>query len=225
MFGAPEDAVGYEWLHDFARDLLGTQQGIKVIDFSEVPSDILPIVVGVLSRVLYEIHFWTDEDARSALTLVCDEAHLYLPSGLPDVAEIRALDTFERIAKEGRKYGISLLVVSQRPADVSRTVLSQCNNFIALRLTNDQDQAVVRRLMPESMEGIVSALPLLDVGEALILGDAIVLPTRVRLDVPTVQPRSATKDFWTEWSEVEVKEDDLVAAVEAMRTQSRGAPH
>lgn len=221
MFGPPEEAVGYAWLHDFAKSLLGTKPGIKVIDFSQVPSDILPIVVGVLARMLYEIHFWTEEDKRSPITFVCDEAHLYLPDNAADVAELRALDSFERIAKEGRKYGISLLVVSQRPSDVSRTVLSQCNNFIALRLTNDQDQSVVKRLMPDSMEGIAAALPLLDVGEALLLGDALVLPTRIRLDAPVIKPRSATKNFWTEWSETEVDDADLVAAVEAMRMQAR----
>lgn len=221
MFDPPADHSDYDWLHAFARRLLGTDPGIKVVDFSEVPSDVLPIVVGVMARVLYEIHFWTAEEQRTPVTLVCDEAHLYLPAGNAGVADLRALDSFERIAKEGRKYGISLLVVSQRPSDVSRTVLSQCNNFVALRLTNDQDQAVVKRLMPDSMEGLTAALPLLDVGEALILGDAIILPTRIRLDAPKVKPTSATKNFWTEWNGTPVDDDALIAAVEAMRTQSR----
>ncbi|MCO7202767.1 ATP-binding protein, partial [Microbacterium sp. CnD16-F] len=221
MFNPPADHLGYDWLHDFAKRLLGTAPGIKVIDFSEVPSDVLPIVVGVMARVLYEIHFWTVEDKRTPVTLVCDEAHLYLPAGNAGAADLRALDSFERIAKEGRKYGISLLVVSQRPSDVSRTVLSQCNNFIALRLTNDQDQAVVKRLMPDSMDGLTAALPLLDVGEALLLGDAIILPTRIRLDAPKVKPTSATKNFWSDWNSAPVEEEALIAAVEAMRTQSR----
>lgn len=221
MFGPDEDVVDYTWLHELARNLLGTSPGIKVIDFSEVPSDILPIVVGVLARVLYEVHFWTDADKRTPITFVCDEAHLYLPTGTVGVAELRALDSFERIAKEGRKYGISLLVVSQRPSDVSKTVLSQCNNFIALRLTNDQDQAVVKHLMPDSMQGIAAALPLLDVGEALLLGDALILPTRIRLDTPTIRPRSATMNFWTDWNELEVEDADLVDAVESMRMQTR----
>lgn len=221
MFDPPADHLGYDWLHDFAKRLLGTAPGIKVIDFSEVPSDVLPIVVGVMARVLYEIHFWTVEDKRTPVTLVCDEAHLYLPAGNAGAADLRALDSFERIAKEGRKYGISLLVVSQRPSDVSRTVLSQCNNFIALRLTNDQDQAVVKRLMPDSMDGLTAALPLLDVGEALLLGDAIILPTRIRLDAPKVKPTSATKNFWSDWNSAPVEEKALIAAVEAMRTQSR----
>ncbi|MFV4914829.1 ATP-binding protein [Microbacterium lacticum] len=221
MFSPPTTHLAYDWLHDFAKRLLGTAPGIKVIDFSEVPSDVLPIVVGVMARVLYEIHFWTTEDKRTPVTLVCDEAHLYLPAGNAGAADLRALDSFERIAKEGRKYGISLLVISQRPSDVSRTVLSQCNNFIALRLTNDQDQAVVKRLMPDSMDGLTAALPLLDVGEALLLGDAIILPTRIRLDAPKVKPTSATKNFWTDWNSASVEEEALVAAVEAMRTQSR----
>lgn len=221
MFSPPEDATGYASLHDLASRLLGTDPGIKIIDFSEVPSDVLPVVVGVLARLLYEIHFWTDAEKRTPLTFVCDEAHLYLPSGNADAAELRALDAFERISKEGRKYGISLLVVSQRPSDVSKTVLSQCNNFVVLRLTNDQDQAVVKRLMPDSMDGLTAALPLLDVGEALLLGDAIILPTRIKLDVPKIKPASATKDFWTEWNERSVEDADLVAAVEAMRAQSR----
>ena len=221
MFEPPNGATKYEWLHELAKQLLGTRRGIKVIDFSEVPSDVLPIVVGVLARVLYEIRFWTSEDKRTPVTLVCDEAHLYLPAGAADTAELRALDSFERIAKEGRKYGVSLLAVSQRPSDVSRTVLSQCNNFIVLRLTNDQDQAVIRRLMPDSMEGLTASLPLLDVGEALLLGDAIVLPTRIRLDQPKIKPSSATKSFWTDWGTIPVVDDDLVEAVEAMRKQSR----
>jgi hypothetical protein len=221
MFSPPAEALSYEWLHSLAKQLLGTEQGIKIIDFSEVPSDVLPIMVGVLARLLYEVHFWATEASRTPFTLVCDEAHLYLPSGNAGVGEMRALDAFERIAKEGRKYGVSLLVVSQRPADVSRTVLSQCNNFIALRLTNDQDQAVIRRLMPDSMEGITAALPLLDVGEALLLGDALVLPTRIRLDKPRIKPTSATRNFWTEWNERAVDDEDIVAAVEALRMQSR----
>jgi hypothetical protein len=221
MFTPPANTQAYDWLHSFAKDLLGTRRGIKVIDFSEVPSDVLPIMVGVLSRLLYEIHFWNDESSRTPFTLVCDEAHLYLPAAAADIAESRALDAFERIAKEGRKYGVSVLIVSQRPSDVSRTVLSQCNNFIALRLTNEQDQAVIRKLMPDNMEGVTAALPLLDVGEALLLGDALILPTRIRLDKPVVKPTSATKEFWTEWSERPVDDDDVVSAVEALRKQSR----
>ena len=163
-----------------------------------------------------------DKDSRHPLTIVCDEAHLYLPvRDSAEAAEKRALESFERIAKEGRKYGVSLLVVSQRPSDVSRTILSQCNNFLVLRLTNDQDQSVVKRLMPESMGGITDILPLLDLGEALLLGDSILLPTRIKLDRPKIEPASATRQFWTDWATQTPKPDAVSKAVEALRRQVR----
>ena len=225
MFQPPEECNAYGWLENMLMKLLAvseSQRGIKIIDFSEVPSDVLPIITGVLARLLYNIQFWMDKDARHPLTIVCDEAHLYLPvRDAAEAAEKRALEAFERIAKEGRKYGVSLLVVSQRPSDVSRTILSQCNNFLVLRLTNDQDQSVVKRLLPESMVGITDILPLLDLGEALLLGDSILLPTRIKLDTPKIAPESATRQFWSDWANQEPKPDAVSKAVEALRRQVR----
>ena len=225
MFQPPEECNAYGWLENMLMKLFAvseSQRGIKIIDFSEVPSDVLPIITGVLARLLYNIQFWMDKDARHPLTIVCDEAHLYLPvRDAAEAAEKRALEAFERIAKEGRKYGVSLLVVSQRPSDVSRTILSQCNNFLVLRLTNDQDQSVVKRLLPESMVGITDILPLLDLGEALLLGDSILLPTRIKLDKPKIAPESATRQFWSDWANQEPKPDAVSKAVEALRRQVR----
>lgn len=225
MFQPPEECNAYGWLENMLMKLFAvseSQRGIKIIDFSEVPSDVLPIITGVLARLLYNIQFWMDKDARHPLTIVCDEAHLYLPvRDAAEAAEKRALEAFERIAKEGRKYGVSLLVVSQRPSDVSRTILSQCNNFLVLRLTNDQDQSVVKRLLPESMVGITDILPLLDLGEALLLGDSILLPTRIKLDKPTIAPESATRQFWSDWANQEPKPDAVSKAVKALRRQVR----
>ncbi|MGM9473448.1 ATP-binding protein [Pseudarthrobacter sp. YS3] len=221
MFQAPDATSQYEWLHGLAKNMLGTAPGIKIVDFSEVPSDALPVVVGVFARVLYDIQFWSTPDQRTPFTFVCDEAHLYLPSDNVTARDQRALDSFERIAKEGRKYGVSLLVVSQRPSDVSKTVLSQCNNFIVLRLTNDQDRRVIERVMPDNLAGLTASLPLLDVGEAIVIGDSIVLPTRIRLDSPTIKPDSATRKFWSEWNTKAAVPESLAAAVEAMRRQSR----
>lgn len=154
---------------------------------------------------------------------MCDEAHLYLPAGDARVAEQRALDAFERIAKEGRKYGVSLMVVSQRPSDVSRTVLSQCNNFMVLRLTNEQDRSVVQRLVPDNLSGLTDALPLLDIGEAIILGDSMVLPSRIKLSVPTVKPVSATRDFWTDWNTRQLKDSVVETAIANLRAQGKSA--
>lgn len=224
MFMPPAHAQQYAWLAEQIIRLLGSNsgKGIKVIDFSEVPSDVLPVVTGTLARLLYDIQFWMRQDKRTPTTLLCDEAHLYLPvRDDADAVQRQALGSFERIAKEGRKYGFSLLVVSQRPSDVSKTILSQCNNFLALRLTNETDQAVIKRLMPDSLSGLTGILPLLDTGEALMLGDAILLPSRIKLDKPAIPPNSATRDFWKDWGSLSPDAKALGEAVEALRSQTR----
>ena len=180
------------------------------------------MVAGTFSRLLYDLQFWLEPEKRLPVALVCDEAHIYLPvKNEADAVEKQALATFERIAKEGRKYGVSLVVVSQRPSDVSRTILSQCNNFLVLRLTNDTDQNVVRKLMPDSMVGLTEMLPLLDTGEALLLGDAILLPARIKLDKPTIEPDSGTLDFWSDWSKNHSDNEAIRLAVETLRRQTR----
>lgn len=224
MFTPPAAANTYDWLAAQIAKLLGSNggKGIKIIDFSEVPSDVLPVVTGTLARLLYDVQFWMAAEKRTPVTLLCDEAHLYLPvRDDADAVQRQALGAFERIAKEGRKYGFSLLVVSQRPSDVSRTILSQCNNFLSLRLTNDADQGVIKRLMPDSLAGLTSVLPLLDTGEALMLGDAVLLPSRIKLDLPNVVPDSATRDFWKDWGAQAPDEAALVRAVESLRSQTR----
>jgi hypothetical protein len=229
LFQAPKELHSYNALHEIVGSLMDfTERGenknqVKVVDFSEVPADILPVIVGLVARMVYQVQFWMKEDKRQPLVFVCDEAHLYLPKkNETNTIEKRALENFEKIAKEGRKYGVGLMVVSQRPSDVSDTILSQCNNFIVLRLTNMEDQGVVKNLLPDSMEGFTDLLPVLDIGEALIVGDAVLLPTRVKLRKPheNNRPLSATVDFWDEWSK-EDKRSDVVQAVENMRKQSR----
>lgn len=224
MFTPPPIANTYNWLAGQIAKLLGSNggKGIKIIDFSEVPSDVLPVVTGTLARLLYDVQFWMAAEKRTPVTLLCDEAHLYLPvRDDADAVQRQALGAFERIAKEGRKYGFSLLVVSQRPSDVSRTILSQCNNFLSLRLTNDADQGVIKRLMPDSLAGLTNVLPLLDTGEALMLGDAVLLPSRIKLDLPTVTPDSATRDFWKDWGAQASDVSALAKAVESLRSQTR----
>lgn len=227
MFKPPAAALKYGWLATQIAKILAPgdgKPGIHIVDFSEVPSDVLPVVTGIFARLLYNVQFWMQPEKRTPFVFVCDEAHLYLPVHEDaDAVEKQALYSFERIAKEGRKYGVSLLVVSQRPSDVSRTILSQCNNFLILRLTNDQDQSVVRRLMPDSLAGVLDGLPLLDTGEALLLGDAILLPARIKLNYPTIEPLSQTRNFWQEWGERAPDATAVTAAVETLRRQSRRA--
>lgn len=227
MFQPIAQSQNYTWLSEMLCNLLGYfdgKPGIKIIDFSEVPSDVLPVVTGTLARLLYNIQFWMDPTKRTPFTLICDEAHLYLPiKDEADAVQKQALYNFERIAKEGRKYGVSILAVSQRPADVSKTILSQCNNFVVLRLTNEKDKGVIRNLLPDSLKSTIEFLPLLDVGEALVVGDAILLPSKILLDKPSDehQPISATKDFWDAWDSKIPDNDAVTKAVEALRSQSR----
>ncbi|MEW6114822.1 MAG: ATP-binding protein, partial [Thermodesulfobacteriota bacterium] len=227
MFNAPEATSDFEWLSTLAKLLMcGTCAqddccgGVKILDFSEVPSDVLPLIVGRIASLVFFVQQWTLNRHRHPIALLCDEAHLYIPNrteagGIADAA----LRYFERIAKEGRKYGVGLVVVSQRPSEVSRTVLSQCNNVVALRLTNAEDQNVIQRLLPDSLGGFTGLLPILDTGEALVVGDASLLPSRIRISQPRSKPDSGTIDFWDKWSSAEpvkVVED----AVRAWRRQS-----
>ncbi|ENS4778751.1 ATP-binding protein, partial [Klebsiella variicola] len=223
LFNSPDKYNLYDSLSMIAEKLMeyGEQkQSIKVIDFSEVPADILPVIIGLVARIIYQVQFWTDPKSRRPVAFVCDEAHLYLPRKEGNPVERRAVEAFEKIAKEGRKYGVALMIVSQRPSDVSATILSQCNNIISLRLTNADDQTTVRKLLPESLESLLEALPIMDVGEAMVVGDSVLLPSRIKIDPPTQKPLSATIDFWSRWQE-NVTNTDFALAVENMRRQNR----
>ncbi|MDD5531020.1 MAG: ATP-binding protein [bacterium] len=227
MMTPSKEVQQFEWLSDLARLLIGGRKhqndekgGVKIIDFSEVPSDILPLVVGRIASLIFSVQQWTEKKDRHPIALLCDEAHLYIPEN-PNLGGISesSLRYFERIAKEGRKYGVGLVVISQRPSEVNKTVLSQCNNYIALRLTNAEDQNVIKRLLPDSLGGFADLLPVLDTGEAIVVGDASLLPSRIRITAPKNHPNSGTIDFWDEWKN-ENKENVIKKSVHSWRKQS-----
>ena len=224
MFSSGESLLSYDYMAELCSNLMapsnGGRKGVKIIDFSEVPSDILPLIVSLIARIIFSVQQWTDIGHRHPIAIFCDEAHLYIPANTEKSIDDASLVTFERISKEGRKYGIGLVVISQRPSEVNRTVLSQSNNFIAMRLTNVDDQAVVKRLLPDSLGDYAEMLPILDIGEALVVGDASLLPSRIRVSPPSLKPRSATIDFWDEWSK-DTADVDISGAIEALRKQSR----
>ncbi|MDO4921352.1 MAG: ATP-binding protein [Phascolarctobacterium sp.] len=224
MFASEKRLLNYDYMSELCSKLMlpsiAGKKGVKIIDFSEVPSDILTLIVSLIARVIFSVQQWTNSAHRHPIALFCDEAHLYIPANTEKSIDDASLVTFERISKEGRKYGIGLVVISQRPSEVNRTVLSQSNNFIAMRLTNVDDQAVVKRLLPDSLGDYAEMLPILDIGEALVVGDASLLPSRIRVTPPDMKPRSATIDFWDEWSK-ESPSVDIDSAVEALRKQSK----
>ena len=227
LFQISNDELELDWMNELCCRLMqgsalnSKKCGVKIIDFSEVPSDVLPLVIGLVARIVFTVQQWTPKEQQHPLCLFCDEAHLYIPERTnQDAASELGLKSFERIAKEGRKYGVSLAVISQRPSEVNRTVLSQCNNFISLRLSNAEDQTVIKRLLPDNLAGLTEVLPILDIGEALVVGDASLLPTRVIIDEPNIKPESATIKFWQMWSNKDATQD-IVTAVNGLRKQSK----
>ncbi|MEJ8838178.1 ATP-binding protein [Ramlibacter sp. AN1133] len=230
LFQGDRETQAFDWLDRLVTALLAGSLdqkkgggGVKIIDFSEVPSDVLPLMVSLVAKLAFSVQQWTEVSMRHPVAIFCDEAHLYIPERQQagGAGEI-SVEIFERIAKEGRKYGVGLVVISQRPSEVNRTVLSQCNNLVAMRLTNGDDQSVVRRLLPDSLGGFGDLLPVLDTGEALVVGDASLLPTRIRVSTPEHRPNSGTVDFWERWaSDKEV--GGLSVAVDGWRKQTMQA--
>jgi len=227
LFQGTTETHMFDWLERLVKALLAGSinqkdggGGVKIIDFSEVPSDVLPLMVSLVAKLAFSVQQWTEACMRHPIAIFCDEAHLYIPERQQSggAGEI-SVEIFERIAKEGRKYGVGLVVISQRPSEVNRTVLSQCNNLVAMRLTNGDDQSVVRRLLPDSLAGFGDLLPVLDTGEALVVGDASLLPTRIRVSMPEHRPNSGTVEFWERWASGEAVAD-LSIAVDGWRKQT-----
>lgn len=223
MFSSDKSLLDYNYLNTLCKQLMAPASqsgGVKIIDFSEVPSDVLPLMVSLIARLIFSVQQWVDKERINPIAIFCDEAHLYIPANAQQGVETSSLHSFERISKEGRKYGIGLVVISQRPSEVNHTVLSQSSNFIAMRLTNAEDQSVIKKLLPDSIGNFAEILPILNVGEAIVVGDASLLPSRVLIDKPQIEPNSATVKFWTEWNKKEVF-DNIDNAVESLRKQSK----
>ena len=175
---------------------------ISIVDVSGVPSEITSVVVSVLARMVFDYALWSRTEAQRPILLVCEEAHRYVPkdenSGAQAVRKI-----LERIAKEGRKYGVSLGLITQRPSDLAEGVLSQCGTILSMRLNNDRDQACVRAAMPEGARGFLDAIPALRNREAIICGEGVAIPIRVRFDElePEKRPASSDPSFARLWRE------------------------
>ncbi len=178
---------------------LGTpKRQVTVIDLSAVPIDLRPIVSAQIGRLAFEFSYWNPRRHEFPLVLVCEEAHQYIPRD-NDARYIGTRRAMERIAKEGRKYGITLCIVSQRPTELSETVLSQCSNYLCLRISNADDQEYVRRLLPEGAKNLAEKLASLRRGEVLAVGDASVLPTRILVFPPHPAPMSQDAPLAQSW--------------------------
>jgi hypothetical protein len=175
---------------------------ISIVDVSGVPSDVTSVVVSVLARMVFDYAIWSRTEAQRPLLLVCEEAHRYVPKD-ENASGQAVRKILERIAKEGRKYGVSLGLITQRPSDLAEGVLSQCGTIISMRLNNDRDQACVRAAMPEGARGFLDAIPALRNRECIVCGEGVAIPIRVRFDdlEPEKRPASSDPSFAALWRE------------------------
>lgn len=197
-----------------------SKSNVTVIDLSGVPFEVLSITVSLISRLIFEYGYIykrlrcaknSNEKINNdvPILLVYEEAHKYVPNS--ELSKYRSSKTsIERIAKEGRKYGVTLLLASQRPSEISETIFSQCNNFIAMRLTNPVDQSYVKKLLPDSLGTLVEKMTSLRQGEALLVGESVVLPSIVQVDRCDPAPSSNDIPYWELWKE-EWKDMDIAA--------------
>ena len=173
---------------------------ITILDVSGVPSEVLNVVVSVLCRLAFDFALWSE--TPTPITIICEEAHRYAPRDTEQGFEAAKQALF-RIAKEGRKYGVSLCVVSQRPSDLAPGLLSQCNTMFAFRMTSHEDQDIVRSAVPEASHGLMNFLPALRNGEAIAVGEGVAMPMRICFSLlpENRRPKSATTSFTSAWSE------------------------
>jgi uncharacterized protein len=176
---------------------------MTIIDLSGVPFEALSVAVSLMSRLIFSLAFHLKRIGSTGerdlpFLLVYEEAHNYVPRS--ENAKYGSVKkAIERVAKEGRKYGISMMIVSQRPSDISETVFSQCNNFVAMRLTNPNDQRYVKRLLPDDLAAVTDALPSLERQEAIVIGDSVTVPSLMYVDDITDKPDSHDVKFHAEW--------------------------
>ena len=195
---------------------------VRVIDISGLPNEVAGPLTAAVARLLFQYKVWQtrSERERDPVLLVCEEAHRYVPdAGLAEYQS--AQKAIRRIAKEGRKYGIGLMLVSQRPADLERTVLSQCNSWLVMRLTNIADQEHVKRFLPDSLAGLANLLPSLSRQEALFVGEAAAVPARITVrDLPKEQlPDSGAIRFVRGWSQPPIDETAIQTIVKRWRKE------
>lgn len=189
-------------MSQFIKVFLGRREprsNLTIVDLSGVPFDIVDITVAVLTRLLFDYNFWSPPSKRHPTLLVFEEAHNYIARNTDQRSFARS--AVEKVAKEGRKYGVTAMIISQRPSELSETVLSQCNNMIVLRLNNPDDQAYVRRVVSDQFANLIRMLPILRPGEAFIIGDSVLMPLRTLVDLPTRLPRSGDVDFMMHWNQ------------------------
>ena len=207
-------------LHNLLEEWIGGDERLAILDLSNVPFEVMDITVGLITRFVYDSMFWGRNEPNTGrnrpLLIAYEEAHSYL--GKENT--IYAREAVERIFKEGRKFGVGAIVISQRPSELSETILAQVGTFIALRLINSSDQSIVKSMAPDNLNSLMNLLPALRIGEAVIVGEAINIASRVRLPLQSPRPDSSDPELVAAWTkEYQAQNDDYKAVVTKIREQ------
>jgi len=207
-------------LDELIASWVGHDRPLTVLDVSGLPSEVLATIVGTVLRIVYDVLFWASDLAISGrnqpLLVMLEEAHLFLPEG----GDSAAHRTIAKIAKEGRKYGIGLCVITQRPMEIESTVLSQCGTMIALRLTNSSDRAKVSAAMPDDLGALSGMLPSLRTGEAIVIGEAMPIPSRIQFFKARKRPRGDDPEMPEAWRKPRPQASEYKQAISNWRCQS-----
>jgi DNA helicase HerA-like ATPase len=187
-------------LNRLINRFMGGDKPVKNIDLSGVPHDVAIPVIGAVTKLVFDIQRGMGS-GFCPITLACDEAHIYIPNNFQlSASERRMVEVFENIAKEGRKFGLTLLVASQRPSELNKTIMAQCANFIVGKLNNENDKAMIKAMLPSGSESVIDSTAMFSPGDVLVVGDAAPIPLKIHVELARERPRSRTIDFWDEWS-------------------------
>lgn len=188
-----------EYLSEFFNRIMGSDKPVKNVDLSGIPHDIAVLIIGAITKLIYNIQIM-QKDAQP-ITLVCDEAHVYIPTDFQlSAAQRRMVEIFENIAKEGRKFGITLFVASQRPSELNKTIMAQCANYIVMKLNNENDKSMIKGMMPAGSADVIETTTMFSPGDCLVVGDACPIPLKIHVEPAKERPQSKTIQFWDAWS-------------------------
>ena len=191
----------HSYLKKVLRLIMDNDKPVKNIDLSQVPHDVAIPIIGAITKLVYGVQRMYQPDELVPVTLVCDEAHVYIPNDFQlSASEKRMLDTFEEIAKEGRKFGVTLFPASQRPSELNKTIMAQCANLIVSKLNNENDKSMIKGMLPDGDSGVIDSTVTFRPGEVLIVGDAVPIPLKIQVSLAKERPKSRTIGFWDEWS-------------------------
>lgn len=200
-------------LNNLLEDWISGEERLTILDLSNVPFEVMDITVGLITRFIYDSMFWgrfvKNTGRNRPILIAYEEAHSYLGKN----GGIYARESVERIFKEGRKFGVGAMVISQRPSELSETILAQVGTFISLRLTNTSDQSIVKSMAPDNMNSLINLLPALRIGEAVVVGEAINIPSRVKLPLQNPRPDSSDPEVVKNWNRDYIASDDEYAEV------------